>query len=299
MPSPPARNRGEDLAQFYFDRGNARAQLGRLADSIADANKAIEVGRGAVSPQHDGTADRSLPRCILGRRRSKESLRAVSAPASRGCKPEGRRGIPVRRQPRDRGHPDPNGRYRAGGGLSAPQPAAAFRKPGPAAIPPKRAAYNTYGQNWEAEIELGRAMIFEARGQFREAEASYQTGRSCASGRRSRACWVRSTRLPSQPPARCRRYRAQPGANEGAAGTVRGSRGRCAPRAAVAAEGSGQVQSADAALHHRTGRHPGRGGPLRGSRATRARLRSRSTAPSASPTIRSRRCSCCRSSATS
>ncbi len=32
------------------------------------------------------------------------------------------------------------------------------------------------GQNWEAEVELGRAMIFEARGQFRDAEASYRLG---------------------------------------------------------------------------------------------------------------------------
>ena len=36
--------------------------------------------------------------------------------------------------------------------------------------------YNTFGQNWEAEIELGRAMIFEARGQFRDAETSYRLG---------------------------------------------------------------------------------------------------------------------------
>ena len=47
--NPTGKESREDLAQFYFDRGNARAQLGRLADSIADANKAIEVGRGAVS----------------------------------------------------------------------------------------------------------------------------------------------------------------------------------------------------------------------------------------------------------
>jgi CHAT domain-containing protein len=40
--------------------------------------------------------------------------------------------------------------------------------------PKWRAAYNTFGQSWEAEIELGRAMVFEARGQFREAEASYR-----------------------------------------------------------------------------------------------------------------------------
>src|SRR6476660_5514080 len=38
----------QDLARFYYDRGNARAQLGRLNESIVDANKAVEIGRGAV-----------------------------------------------------------------------------------------------------------------------------------------------------------------------------------------------------------------------------------------------------------
>src|SRR6266478_3578177 len=35
--APTGKESRADLAQFYFDRGNARAQLGRLADSIADA----------------------------------------------------------------------------------------------------------------------------------------------------------------------------------------------------------------------------------------------------------------------
>ena len=43
-------------------------------------------------------------------------------------------------------------------------------------LPGKRAAYNVYGQSWEAEIELGRATLFETRGQFREAEASFKLG---------------------------------------------------------------------------------------------------------------------------
>ena len=38
----------QDLARFYYDRGNARAQLGRLNESILDANKAVEIGKGAV-----------------------------------------------------------------------------------------------------------------------------------------------------------------------------------------------------------------------------------------------------------
>ena len=46
---PTGKESREDQAQFYFDRANARVQLGRLADAIADANKAIEAGRGAVS----------------------------------------------------------------------------------------------------------------------------------------------------------------------------------------------------------------------------------------------------------
>eukprot|EP01035_Chromulina_nebulosa_P004875 gene4875-6637_t len=38
--------------------------------------------------------------------------------------------------------------------------------------PAMRAAYAKLGQNWEAEIELGQSFIYEARGQFREAEAA-------------------------------------------------------------------------------------------------------------------------------
>src|ERR1043166_5471368 len=46
--SPPAGASGEKLARFYNERGNARSALGRLSDATADANKALEVGRGVV-----------------------------------------------------------------------------------------------------------------------------------------------------------------------------------------------------------------------------------------------------------
>ena len=88
--SQPGKKSGEDLAQFYFDRGNARAQLGRLADSLADANKAIEVGRSAASPLM--MACRAAVLCC---RRSKKGLRVVSAAASRSCQPEGGPRLPV------------------------------------------------------------------------------------------------------------------------------------------------------------------------------------------------------------
>src|SRR6266404_5802083 len=47
--SPPVKACVLAALNAANDRGNARAQLGRLAESIADANKAMEVGRGAVS----------------------------------------------------------------------------------------------------------------------------------------------------------------------------------------------------------------------------------------------------------
>jgi len=40
-------------------------------------------------------------------------------------------------------------------------------------LPGWRAGYPVRGQSWEASVEATRAMIFEARGQFREAEAAY------------------------------------------------------------------------------------------------------------------------------
>lgn len=45
---PPAGASRGDLARFYHRRGNARAQLGRVNEAIEDANKAMEIGRGAV-----------------------------------------------------------------------------------------------------------------------------------------------------------------------------------------------------------------------------------------------------------
>jgi hypothetical protein len=37
-----------------------------------------------------------------------------------------------------------------------------------------RAAYPIYGHGWEADADAARALIFEARGQYAEAEASYR-----------------------------------------------------------------------------------------------------------------------------
>ena len=111
-------------------------------------------------------------------------------------------------------------------------------------IPQKREAYNLRGRGWEADFESGRATIFEARGQYREAEAAY---RKAADYRKA---WIPDLKkidyAPKEsqvlPGGGCRSAECR--ADEGQAGPPRRGGGRCARRAAGAAEGAGQVQSA-------------------------------------------------------
>lgn len=169
----PGKESGEDLAQFYFDRGSARAQLGRLADSIADAHKAIEVGRGAVSAlmmgrlitlaaqQHSAAGDPKkafdLYQRLLRETSTQKGARGYLFSANRGI-------AAILIQMGDIGQAEAY--------LRRSQPL--LQEARTSGNPLMRAAYNTYGQNWEADVETGRAMIFEARGQYRDAETSHK-----------------------------------------------------------------------------------------------------------------------------
>jgi hypothetical protein len=52
--SPPIGTLRSTLASFYFNRGEARANLGRVREAIADGEKAIEVAEGFVEPRQFG-----------------------------------------------------------------------------------------------------------------------------------------------------------------------------------------------------------------------------------------------------
>src|SRR5262249_48825114 len=43
--APPKTGSARDMAQFYYDRGNARALLARNKEALADGVKALEVGK--------------------------------------------------------------------------------------------------------------------------------------------------------------------------------------------------------------------------------------------------------------
>ncbi|MCK1739837.1 CHAT domain-containing protein [Bradyrhizobium sp. 139] len=172
--APTGKESRAELAQFYFDRGNARSQLGRLAESVADANKAVEVGRGVVSPLLLGRMMQlqSLSYSLAGDpKRALEVIQrllreSASAPGAKGMQFNANRAIAS---------------YLVQMGDIAQAEAylrrslTAIQEARTSGLPGWRASYARFGQSWEGEIEISRGLVFEARGQFAEAEAAYRT----------------------------------------------------------------------------------------------------------------------------
>jgi CHAT domain-containing protein len=170
---PTGRESREGLAQFYLDRGNARGQLGRVADAIADANKGVEVGRGAAVANLIGRLMQlaSFEYAVAGEPKKALDLmlqmqrEVVSAPGAKGFVFAVNRSI--------------ENLYIQMGDVASAEAVLRrtmlalqeFRTSG---RPLMREAYSKVGQGWEGEVEFSRGMIFEARGEFREAEASYR-----------------------------------------------------------------------------------------------------------------------------
>jgi CHAT domain-containing protein len=168
----PSKGSPGDLARFYYRRGAARASLGRLKDAVADAEKAAELARSSGDTKLMGRLDQflGLQYSAAGDlRRALEifqrQVRSSNAPGGKGFLFGGyrqiaailvqlgdiaqaetylRRSLALIQEARTSGHPN------------------------------WRSSYANLGQSWEADIEFGRAVIFEARGQYREAENAYR-----------------------------------------------------------------------------------------------------------------------------
>jgi CHAT domain-containing protein len=169
---PTGKESRAELSQFYFDRSAARSQLGRLADAIVDANKAMETGRGGVDAHamgritqlvaleyfYAGDLKRALDIYV-------RTLRDTNTPGAKGYAFSTNRQISnVLVQMGDVAQAEAYLRRNL----------ALIQEARTSGLPGWRDSYQKLGQSWEAEIEFNRALIFEARGQFREAEASYR-----------------------------------------------------------------------------------------------------------------------------
>jgi CHAT domain-containing protein len=170
--APTGKESAKDLSRFYFDRSAARAQLGRVAEAIADGSKGIEVGRGAIDANMMGRLKQfvALQYSNAGDPKKaleiyQEELREVNVAGAKGYQFAASRLVcNILLQMGDVAQ--------AEGYLR--RSLALIQEARTSGLPGWRTSYGRMGQNWEAEVEFTRAMILEARGQFREAEAAYR-----------------------------------------------------------------------------------------------------------------------------
>ena len=168
---PPKSGSRLDFAQFYYDRGSARKQLGRMKEALADALKAVDTARGVADSNLLGrmTQFLGMQYAVVGEPKQamtvfERMVRDVDQPGSQGFlfniyKQLG--GILM--QMGDLSQAD----IYLSRGQRLLQEARTSPKPG------WRKGWTAKGASWEADTEYLRAMIFEARGQFADAEKSY------------------------------------------------------------------------------------------------------------------------------
>ena len=170
--APPKAASASALAQFYYDRGNARALLARNKDALADGLQAVAAAKGGVESRQLTRIRQfvSLQYRALGD--PKDAI-AMSDSIVREADAPGRRGSLINalsnivRVLISMGDISQAGTY-AGRIEQRVQEARGSPNPN------WRAAYAIYGHSWEAEADAVRGIIFDARGQYPEAEAAYR-----------------------------------------------------------------------------------------------------------------------------
>ncbi len=164
-----------DLAQFYYDRGNARAALGRNAEGLADGEKALAL---AVA-SNDGFFGQRIRQFI--------TLQKISLGDVKGALQVSQFMVTDANRPGQKGYMFNAQRIAAQVLVQTgdiPQAESHMRRSltliqeaRTSGLPGWREGYAKAGRAWEGEVEAIRAVIFDARGQFREAEAAYAKSR--------------------------------------------------------------------------------------------------------------------------
>jgi CHAT domain-containing protein len=169
----PGRN--ADLAQFYYDRGNARALLGRNVEALTDGEKALA----AATTSGDGYFGQRIRQSI--------TLQKLALGDIKGALQISQFMITDANRPGQKGYLFNAQRIAAGilvqmGDI--PQAEGNMRKSiallqeaRTSGLPGWRTNYPIMGRAWEGDVEATRAIVLEARGQFREAEAAYAKAR--------------------------------------------------------------------------------------------------------------------------
>ncbi len=168
----PAKASREQLVRFYYGRGQARSHLGQLREALADADKAVETGRGGVDPNLLGRVEQFAAIEYLLAGDPKHAMEIFQRQLH-DTNTKGARGFLF-------------GAYRQisqilikMGDLAQAEAylqrnLKLIQEARTSGMPGWRKSYAGRGQSWESDVERHRAVIFEARGQFPQAEKAYR-----------------------------------------------------------------------------------------------------------------------------
>ena len=169
---PPKDESPTKFAQFYYDRGNARALLARNKDALADGLQALDIAKGGVEYRQ---LTRIRQFVVLQYKALGDPKNAIATAqlVVRDSDGPGHRGSLINSLANivrilvSMG--DVNQASTYAGRL---QQRVEEARGSPA--PQWREGYAVYGHSWESDADAVRGMLFEARGQYVEAEAAYR-----------------------------------------------------------------------------------------------------------------------------
>jgi len=156
-------------ANFYIDRGNARLTLGRVDEALADAQKALQV----ASDAHSAHRARHFIGSVKAAQGDPKGALQAFQDIHRGATAQRFFGwIVVSSWNIIQGAIAIGDVAQAEGYLRQMKLAITEARTG--GHPIVRQKYQLQGRSWEADYEASQAAVFEARGQYREAEAAYK-----------------------------------------------------------------------------------------------------------------------------
>ncbi len=170
--APPTNTSGAKLAEFYYDRGNARALLARNKEALADGLQALAVGKGATQPVLLSRIRQfvALQYRTLG---DLKSAMAMFEQIAREGNQSSHHGSMINaldnmvRTAIAMGNVDQADAYARRVGVLVQE---ARGSPNPR----WRESYAIYGHSWESDLDSVRGQVFQARGQYAEAEAAFR-----------------------------------------------------------------------------------------------------------------------------
>ena len=170
--TPPANVSPAKLAQFYYDRGAARALLARNKDALADGLQALAAGKGAIEFKQISRIRQFVALRYRANGDPKQAISVFDSIVRDGNQP-GVQGTMINALSNiaatlvSMGDVTQASTY-------AGRVGALVQEARGSPNPNWRAAYTVYGHSWEADNDSVRGLVFEARGQYLEAEAAYR-----------------------------------------------------------------------------------------------------------------------------